>query len=103
MSAGWSSHPRLAVSAVFALGLLLAYLVALPPHLVHHVFEHDDEHGQAQCPHLATSQQTADAQVDLPASFAVPHTAAALVAPAVSELPPVTARSAENPRAPPVA
>ncbi len=46
-------------------GLFAAYLVALPPHLVHHLFE--ENHGQHECPLLAQSQQTPELQTDPPA------------------------------------
>lgn len=101
MSAGRPSSPRLAVLTVFALGLLLAYVVALPPHLVHHLLD-DDEHGQPHCPHLAQSQQTPEAQADPP--VLLPPSAAPLpdVLPAVADALPTPDRSAESPRAPPL-
>lgn len=45
-------------------GLFVAYLVALSPHLVHHLF--DEDHGRPVCPHLAQSQQTPELQPDPP-------------------------------------
>ena len=54
---GWLT----AVGALTA-GLFLAYLIALPPHLVHHLF--DEDHGRPACPHLAQSQQSPELQPD---------------------------------------
>jgi hypothetical protein len=101
MNAGRSSSPRLAVLTVFALGLLLVYVIALPPHLVHHLFD-GDEHGQPRCEHLAQSQQTPEAQADLPALLSPLAATRADVPPAVAEVLQAGDRSAENPRAPPV-
>ncbi len=44
--------------------LFAAYLVALPPHLVHHLF--DENHGRPACPHLTQSQHTPELQPDPP-------------------------------------
>lgn len=102
MNAGRPSSPRLAVLTLFALGLLLVYVVALPPHLVHHLLD-DDAHGQPQCHHLAQSQQTPEAQADQP-GLLQPPSAAPLpdVLPAVADALPTPDRSAESPRAPPL-
>ena len=45
-------------------GLFVTYLVALSPHLVHHLFDYD--HDRPVCPHLAQSQQTPELQPDPP-------------------------------------
>ena len=45
-------------------GLFVTYLVALSPHLVHHLFNED--HGAPVCPHLTQSQQTPELQPDPP-------------------------------------
>lgn len=50
-------------------GLVLAYLIALPPHLVHHLF--DDAPGGLACSYLAHSQQTPELQSD-PATLTPP-------------------------------
>lgn len=49
---------------VLTAGLFLAYLIALAPHLVHHLFE--EGHGQPECSFLAQSQQTHVVQADPP-------------------------------------
>jgi hypothetical protein len=101
MNAGRSSRPRLAVLTVFALGLLLAYVVTLPPHLVHHLFD-GDEHDQPRCQYFTQSQQTSEAPVDRPALLPPPAAPCADVAPAVADIVPTPDHSAKNPRAPPL-
>ncbi len=49
-------------AGILTAGFFLAYLIALPPHLVHHLFEED--HGQPECPLFAQSQQTPVVQAD---------------------------------------
>jgi hypothetical protein len=46
-------------------GCFLLYLIALSPHLVHHLFEKD--HDPPTCPFLALSQHTPELQPDPPA------------------------------------
>lgn len=52
------------IAAGFTAGLFLAYLIALPPHLVHHLF--DDEHARETCFYLTQSQHTPGLQLGLP-------------------------------------
>lgn len=47
---------RLRTLGALIVGFFLAYLISLPPHLVHHLFEEDA--GHPECPLLAQSQQT---------------------------------------------
>jgi hypothetical protein len=101
MNAGWSSRPRQAVLTVFALGLLVTYVVSVPPHLVHHLFD-GDEHGHPRCPHLAQSQQTPELQADPPPRLLPPAAPAADVLPVVADALPTPDHSAESPRAPPL-
>ena len=42
--------------------LFVGYVVALTPHLVHHIFDGDEN--QPRCPHLAQSQHTPEAWSD---------------------------------------
>ncbi len=44
--------------------LFATYLIALPPHLVHHLF--DEDQGRPECPLLAQSQQNPELQPDPP-------------------------------------
>lgn len=55
---------RLTTVGVLTAGLFLAYLIALPSHLVHHLF--DEDHGRLTCPLLSTSQHTPEIQTDPP-------------------------------------
>ena len=55
---------RLTTVGVLTAGLFLAYLIALPPHLVHHFF--DEDQGRPACPYLAQSQETPELQTDPP-------------------------------------
>ena len=81
-------------------GLFLAYLIALPPHLVHHLF--DESAGRTACPLFAQNQQTPGLQTESPTLIPVspteilnpPLSAASLPSP---DLP------GSRPRAPPVA
>ncbi len=83
---------------VLTTGLFAAYLIALSPHLVHHVF--DDDHGVPACPLLAQGQQTPQLQPD-PPSLPLPSKADTVLASRVESplLPPVPPPS--DPRAPP--
>ena len=45
-----------------AAGFFLVYLIALSPHLVHHLF--DEDHDSPSCPFLALSQHTPGLQTD---------------------------------------
>lgn len=79
-------------------GLFVAYLVALSPHLVHHLF--DEDHGRPVCPHLAQSQQNPELQPD-PPTLPLPSRTETIKAP----LPQASPRSPDlplkHPRAPP--
>ena len=83
----------------FVACLFAGYLVALTPHLVHHLF--DDDQDQTSCPYLAQSQHTPPAGSD-------PAPALALIAIGhVAALPDPTAlpfaeRTTVPSRAPPV-
>lgn len=55
---------RRAIVAALTLGLFVVYLIALPPHLVHHLF--DEDSGRLNCPHLSQSQQTPELKADPP-------------------------------------
>lgn len=65
---GQSSSRWLTAVGTLTAGLFLAYLIALPPHLVHHLF--DEDHGRPACSHLAQSQQTPELQPDPPTLIA---------------------------------
>jgi len=79
-------------------GCLLVYLIALSPHLVHHLFE--EHHDTPTCPFLALSQHTPELQPDplaLPPlgvtdTLDEPHRAVPLLVPLVL---------GSHPRAPP--
>ena len=85
-------------AALLAAALLVAWALALSPHLVHHLLDDDAQH--PPCPYLALGDHTPQLAADAP-SLPLP----APVAPA----PPVTADSAPqissrvggDPRAPP--
>jgi hypothetical protein len=82
-----------------ALALFSLYLVAVPPHLVHHLF--DQDHGRlGGCPHLAQSQHTPELQPDLP-GLARPAPAEILSAPRPGPTPPTVDLAAHLARAPP--
>lgn len=90
--------PHFRVASVLTAGLFAAYLIALSPHLVHHLFEED--HGLPACPLLAQSQQTPQLQPDPPGLPLPGEGEAVLVARVESPLlPPVPPPS--EPRAPP--
>lgn len=55
---------RFTTVGALTLTLFAAYLITLPPHLVHHLF--DGDHSQPECPLLAQSQQTPVIQADPP-------------------------------------
>ena len=63
---------RVATAGGLTAGFLLTYLVALPPHLVHHLFETEPSDpfkvdlSQSGCSHLAQSQTTTPHQTDAP-------------------------------------
>lgn len=101
MIRGRCARPKLAVLTVAALGLLLAYLVSVPPHLVHHLFDGDD-HGRPPCPHLAHGQQAPGIPAGAPAVVPSPAPAGAVLA-ALPGARPGADRPAERPRAPPLA
>ena len=65
LTAGENLRRRSASVGLLAAGFLLVYLVAVSPHLVHHLFE--EHHGHPSCPLLVQSQQTtAELQPDPP-------------------------------------
>lgn len=55
---------RLSPVGALTAALFLAYFVALPPHLAHHIA--DQDHSRPACPHLAQSQHTPAVQCDSP-------------------------------------
>lgn len=64
MRCGDPRSRRWRIGSLLAVVLFLGYLVALPPHLVHHAF--DEDPGRPACPHLALSQQETALQSDVP-------------------------------------
>ena len=83
---------------VLTAGLFAAYLIALSPHLVHHLF--DENYGGRACPYLAQSQQALGLQPD-PPSLAPPDQVAAVpTLPCGASLPAPDLTLGE-PRAPP--
>jgi hypothetical protein len=79
-------------------GCFLLYLIALSPHLVHHLFEKD--HGPPTCPFLALSQHTPELQPDCPALTPL-SVAGPLEAPKRTGSLPVPLVLDSHPRAPP--
>ena len=65
MLAGFRGSGRFTMAGALTAGLFLTYLIALPPHLVHHFF--DEDQGRQACPLLAQSQHIPELQTDLPA------------------------------------
>ncbi len=81
-------------------GLFLAYLIALPPHLVHHLFNEDQ--GRTVCPLLAQNQQTPGLQTD-PLTL-IPLSPTEILNPPLSTASlPSPDLPVSRPRAPPVA
>ncbi len=81
-------------------GLFLAYLIALPPHLVHHFF--DEDQGRTVCPLLAQSQETPGLQTD-PLTL-IPLSPTEIIHPSLSAASlPSPDLPVGRPRAPPVA
>jgi hypothetical protein len=85
------------LSAVVAC-LFAGYVVALTPHLVHHLFDGGDD--QPQCPHLAQSQHTPEAWSDPPTALSLPAIGRLAVCPDRTSLP-FTKRTVGSSRAPP--
>ncbi len=81
-----------------AAALFTAYLVALPPHLVHHLF--DEDRGRPNCPHLVQSQQIPELLPDSP-GLPPPLPAEAFDAPAPALSFPALPLAVVHPRAPP--
>src|SRR5574337_303916 len=92
-------HTLRRFAGVLTAGLFVAYLIALPPHLVHHLFEED--HSHPACPYLATSQHTPGAEAS-PPSLPLPAEAAAVETPSASAWLPAPVLPVYFPRAPPV-
>ncbi|MBI3826027.1 MAG: hypothetical protein HY294_08525 [Candidatus Rokubacteria bacterium] len=86
---------------LLALGLILTYVVVVPPHLVHHIGEPGDaHHQQARCPHLALDDRATRAGAGAPALAALPSVVpAAPVAAPVRIAAPI--RAPGDPRGPP--
>lgn len=101
MNAGRLSRSRLAVLTVAVTGLLVAYLVSVPPHLVHHLFD-GDGHGQPRCPHLAQSQLSPEVRAEPSATLPLPASPAADLPPADAGACRIAGLTAESPRAPPL-
>ncbi len=79
-------------------GLFAAYLIALSPHLVHHLF--DENYGGRACPYLAQSQQTPGLQPDPPSLTPPDQVAAVPTLPSGASLP-APDLTLGDPRAPP--
>lgn len=79
-------------------GLFAAYLLALPPHLVHHLF--DEDHGQPECPLLAQSQQNPELQPD-PPTLPLPSRTNTIESPLPGASPRLPDLALKHPRAPP--
>ncbi len=62
---GMLQRCRLPVLGTITVGFLLLYLIALAPHLVHHIG--DGNGGRSACPHLAQSQQAPVVHAEPPA------------------------------------
>jgi hypothetical protein len=93
----WSRKAR--IGALTA-GFLLAYLVAIAPHLVHHAFE--KENGRPSCPLLIQSQQTTAELSHVEPSAAPVLPAERLVVREVTAALPPSDHALLPPRAPPV-
>ncbi|MBI1893022.1 MAG: hypothetical protein HYS14_02765 [Candidatus Rokubacteria bacterium] len=94
---GFRGDGRSALRALAA-AVFLVYLFALPPHLVHHLF--DEDQGHLTCPYLAHSQHSPGIQTD-PFTLSPPGSAEAhqgLPSPVLLCSDDLTAG---NPRAPP--
>jgi len=87
------------ITAGFTAGLFLAYLIALPPHLVHHLF--DDEHDHESCSYLTQSQHTPGLQFGLP-TLSPPACPKILTLVPLPLLPPSADLTVGYPRAPPL-
>jgi len=86
------------VGRLIVLGLFAVYVVELSPHLVHHLFEHDD--AQAECQFAAAGDRQHAAPIPVVALTTAAITATAVVAPA--EPKPIEPRYASvDARAPP--
>lgn len=64
MLEGFRGSSWLAPVGALTAGLFLAYLITLPPHLVHHLF--DEDQGRAACPYFAQSQHSPELRTDPP-------------------------------------
>jgi hypothetical protein len=97
---GGTSHretPEQFVARLTA-GVFLLSLIALSPHLVHHLFE--AHHGLPSCPFLAQAQHTPSLQPEPPA-LSHPQLAGSLETPELGITPFPREGSHANPRAPP--
>jgi len=92
-----SGFGRLAAGALAA--SFIAYLFLLSPHLVHHLFDQEQE--RPSCAVLAQSQGTPGLQT-VPASLTPPGLIETLPPPIRGALPPAADVTAGHPRAPPV-
>ncbi len=92
----WSTCREKTIGALAA-GCFLLYLIALSPHLVHHLF--DEDHDSPACPFLALSQHTPELQPDPPALIPV-SVAGPLDAPKRTVSLPVPLVLDSHPRAP---
>lgn len=85
-------------TTAFTAALFAAYLISLSPHLVHHLFDEDQDH--PTCPYFALSQQNSALQPDPPIPVPPAQTAACHDQLPAASLP-FSDRSVVNPRAPP--
>ncbi len=90
---------RLSILDALTAGLFVAYLISLPPHLVHHLF--DEEQGRPDCPLLALSHQSSKLQSADPPSLNLPAPTDVLCVPCPRAVPPAPDLPATQSRAPP--
>ena len=99
LTAGENLRRRSATVSLLAAAFLLVYLVAVSPHLVHHLFE--ENHGRPTCPLLIQSQQTtAELQPD-PPMVGPPNLKGTLADQEPTRVLPGPTAHASQPRAPP--
>lgn len=82
-------------------GFFLLYLVAVPPHLVHHLFDGAPDHAAPPCPHFAQSHQPPELPLEPPVVLAAPAATATVAPPAIAPRLLTLSLPANPPRAPP--
>lgn len=83
-------------------GLFAGFVVALTPHLVHHLFDADRQVAQHRCPLAAVAERQPGAETGA-VVLAVAHGAGLVVTAAATLMLPAPALAAPEARAPPVA